>query len=221
MDAGYMSQEAYQFFIHPPGKSPTNIRQETISHYKIFLRTWGDYINRVVVPFVLKGNLVGYCAIDILGKERWLSEHPMKTERDYKKVLYPFNFISAGLPKQQDHMPGCLFGYDDCVKGCDILFIVEGAREVMKLWQEGFTNAVAILGGHLGKGQFSLITELAPKKVALMFDGDSAGRTITDRVQDGLSRLYSGENLIRCHVPLGKDPKNLDAQGFTSLVEKH
>ncbi len=37
-----MSERAYQFFIHPPGKKhPTNISRETVDRYKVFERTWG------------------------------------------------------------------------------------------------------------------------------------------------------------------------------------
>lgn len=208
MDARYMSDAAYQFFIHPPGKAPTNIRKETVDHYKVFERTWGTYTNRVLIPFVVKGELMGFCAIDILGKEQWLARHPDKSEEEYKKVRYPANF----------HSSACLFGFDDCEKGCDDLFITEGAREVMKLRQEGFPNAVAILGSHLGDGQYQLICELAPKRIILLFDGDDAGRLIADRVTEGLRRNYSGDSLIRCNVPEGRDPKNLIGKDFAALV---
>jgi hypothetical protein len=145
MESHYMSKAAYDFFMYPPGKQPTLIRPETVDHYKVFERTWGFYNNRVVVPFVLKGNVVGFCAIDILGKDRWLKDHPLSGVKDYRKVLYPDNFIAAGGPLS--HLPdGCLFGFDDCARGCDVLFLVEGAREKMKLFQEGFPNSVAKIG---------------------------------------------------------------------------
>lgn len=217
MENRYMSDAAYDYFMYPPGKPPTLITRETVDHYQVFERTYGIYTNRVVIPFVLKGQVVGFCAIDILGKDKWLETHPLKTERDYRKVLYPENFVAGGDWK---HVQGCLFGFDDCVRGCDTLFIVEGPREVMKLWQEGYTNSVAILGGYLGHGQYTLITELAPKRVALMFDGDSAGRMITDRVEEGLRRNYQGDSLIRCHLPFGKDPKNLGRKDYDALLSK-
>jgi 5S rRNA maturation endonuclease (ribonuclease M5) len=217
MEFPYMTPEAYDFFMYPPGKQPTLIRRETVDRYKVFFHTWGDYANRVIIPFVQKGDLVAFCAIDILGKDKWLAEHPLKKEKEYKKVMYPFNSIFAGgslLPKPS----GFLFGFDDCTRGCDILFLVEGAREKMKLLQEGFPDSVAILGGYLGEGQFSLITEIAPKRIALMFDGDKAGRLITDRVHDRLRRNYIDDKIIRCKVPNGKDPKNLQASDIQALI---
>lgn len=219
MESRYISQSVYDFFMYPPGKAPTLIRPETVDRYKVFERTWGTYANRAIIPFVQKGNVVGFCAIDILGVNRWLQEHPLKAKGDYRKVLYPENFIAGGGPLS--HMPdGCLFGFDDCRKGCDVLFLVEGAREKMKLLQEGFPDSVAILGGYLGDGQFRLITEIAPKRIALMFDGDSAGRAITDRVHDRLSRNFLKDKLLRCRIPDGKDPKNLEKADFQALLEQ-
>jgi hypothetical protein len=213
----YMSDEAYQFFMTPPNKLPTNIQKETVDHYKIFERTYGYYIGRVIVPFPMHKKLVGFCAIDLRGKDKWVLAHPLREIKDYRKVLYPPNFISAG--NNQKRTEGCLFGFDDCDKGADILFITEGAREVMKLRQEGYMNAVAILGGYLGEGQFTLITELAPKRIALMFDGDRAGYMIADRVQKRLIRSYPGDRIIKCHVPYGKDPKNLEKADYQKLLE--
>lgn len=204
----YMSDAAYRFFMTPPGKASTNILPETVDRYGIFERTWGFYSNRVIIPFFMKGELVGFSAIDILGCEMWLRQHCLKTEDDYKKVLYPANFLSGG----------CLFGFDECEKGAELLVITEGPRDVMKLTQEGFRNAVAILGSFLSDMQFKLITELAPKNIALMFDGDDAGVNTTGRVAMKLSQLFPNDSLKLCRVPCGLDPKNLDREGFEAII---
>jgi len=204
----FMSERAYQFFIHPPEKKPTNIRRETVDHFMVFERTWGSWSNRVVIPFFMRGELVGCSAIDVLGITDWLKRHPSKTADHYKKTLYPLDF-QAGE---------CLFGFDECEKRADVLILVEGPRERMKLWQEGFPNTVAILGSYLSDAQYDLIAELSPKNVALMFDGDMAGRTTTDKVAEVL-RVYR-DRIIRCSTPLGRDPKNLEAADFQRLLRK-
>ena len=202
----YMSERAYRFFIHPPGKKyPTNIVPATVDKYQVFERTWGFYSGRVVIPFVLKGFVVGFVALDIFGKDEWLRLHPTKTEDDYRKVRYPMNFLSGDF----------LFGYDDCEKGAEFVVIVEGAREVMKLWQEGFTNAVAILGSYMSDNQMILLGELNPKRVVLMFDGDNSGVATTERLADKLKRVH---DVKKCFVPMGKDPKNLCREDFENLV---
>jgi len=203
-----MSERAYQFFIHPPGKQPTNIHKETVDRYQVFERTWGMYADRVIIPFFLKKELVGFCAIDLLGKEEWVARHPLKSADEYKKSKNPFGFQSGEY----------LFGFDDCKRGCALLIVVEGPREVMKLWQEGFPNAVAIMGAYMSDKHHELITEIAPKKIALMFDGDEAGRVITERVATKLSRVY-GHCTEACFLPEGKDPKNLERADFWGLLK--
>jgi len=202
----YMSEEAYQFFIRPPGKQyPTNITKETVDRYLVFERTWGYYANRVIIPFVMRGLLRGFCALDLLGKERWLKQHPLKTEDDYRKVLYPMHFVAGDF----------LFGYDDCEPGADFIIVTEGPREVMKLWQEGFPNSVAILGSYLSNNQYVSLAELHPRRVVLMFDGDDAGVKTTGRIADKLKKLCPVQ---QCFVPRGKDPKNLDRADFERLI---
>ena len=203
----HMSERAYRFFISPPGKQPTNIQAETVDRYKIFERTWGMYADRAVVPFYLRRELVGFCAIDLLGIKEWLVRNPLKGADDYRKTLYPFGFQSGEY----------LFGFDDCKKGCACLIVVEGPREVMKLWQEGFPNTVAIMGSYMSDKHHELITEIAPKSVSLMFDGDEAGRVTTERVALKLSRLFGGRTR-KCTIPEGKDPKNLGREDFWRLL---
>ena len=206
MERGCMSPEAYEFFMNPPGnKKPTNITKATVDHYKIFERTWGFYIDRVIIPFVQEGSLMGFCATDILGEEEWVYRHPLKDKKEYKKTRFPSGFKTNSF----------LFGYDDCRKGEDFLIVTEGPREVMKLWQEGFTNSIAVLGSYLGDRQMELLSSLAPKKVILMFDGDRAGDNAADRIEKKLSQLVE---VSVCRPPEGLDPKNLGRKDFENMI---
>lgn len=198
----------YDFFLNPPGKKyKTNIKKETVDRYQVFQRTWGYYKDRAIVPFFLKGELKGFCAIDVLGEDGWLLNNPLKTGDDYKKSLYPLNFSSG------EH----LFGFDDCEKGAEYVILTEGPREVMKLWQEGYPNSVAILGGRVLDGQIRLLSELAPKKLLLMFDGDSKGRLFTDESADMLGRLFQVGKVM---TPWDRDPKNLDGKIIGKLINQ-
>ena len=154
--------------------------------------------------------IVGYCAVDILGKEAWQRKHPSLDEKAYRKVLYPENFMSAE----------CLFGYDDCKKNADFVVILEGSREVMKLHQEGFTNSVAILGAYISDKHRLLLAKLAPKQVVLMFDGDDAGVEITRRTAEALKKNFSGNRVIKCFLPKGRDPKTLCCNELSELIER-
>lgn len=207
-----MSERAYQFFIHPPGKKyPTNISRETVDRYHVFERTWGFYANRVVIPYFMRNEIVGFCAIDLMGKEAWVQAHPTQDDKQYRKVRYPENFQSTE----------CLFGFDDCPKGAEYIIVTEGAREVMKLNQEGFP-AVAILGAYISQTHRTLLSELHPKRIILMFDGDDAGVAITTRAANALTGggVYSKATVQKCFVPRGRDPKTLDREALKLLVEK-
>ena len=205
-----MSEEAYRFFIQPPGKKyPTNIQRDTVDRYKVFFRTYGYYSDRVFIPYYMKGNICGYSAVDILGKEAWKKKHPDQKESSYRKVLYPEHFMSSE----------CLFGYDDCQDRAEFIVILEGAREVMKLTQEGFHNSVAILGAYISEKHRLLLAQKHPKMIVLMFDGDSAGVTITHRTAEALKSNFPGNRIIKCFLPKGRDPKTMDGNELHHLIE--
>jgi len=208
MESRFVSEGMYEFFIKPPGKKyPTDITKETVDHFKVFQRNWGYYTNRAVIPFILGGDLSGFCAIDILGKKSWLMNHPLKEADDYKKVLYPKNFRSGEY----------LFGYDECENHADFIILTEGAREVMKLWQLGYKNSVAILGGNVGDGHVRLLSKKAPKSIVLMFDGDTAGYNFTEKAAITLKRLF---DVKKCLLPIGRDPKDLDEETLKKIVNR-
>jgi hypothetical protein len=208
MENRFTSDGMYQFFIHPPGKRyPTDITRETVNHYRVFQRNWGYYTNRAIIPFMLEGKLEGFCAIDLLGKKNWLRDHPLKEEDDYKKVLYPKGFRSGEY----------LFGLDDCEQEPEFVILTEGAREVMKLWQLGYTNSVSVLGGNVGDGHMKLLAKKAPRKVILMFDGDEAGYNFTEKAAEKLKKLFSIE---KCLLPFGRDPKDLEETTIDKLIKR-
>jgi DNA primase len=209
LERPYVSQRMYEFFMSPPGKKfSTNIRPETVNRYRCFEKTNNFFHDRIIIPYFMHQEIVGFCAIDLLGKEEWIRQHPVQEEKRYKKVLYPFNFKSSE----------CLFGYDDCQKNCDLLILLEGAREVMKLTQEGFPNSVAILGSHLSQMHQRLIAKLNPKKIILMFDGDDAGVATTTKTGDILKKNFPGDRIGKVFLPRGRDPKSLDAKELSVFI---
>jgi len=122
-------------------------------------------------------------------------------------VLYPKNFRSGEY----------LFGYDECENHADFIILTEGAREVMKLWQLGYKNSVAILGGNVGDGHVRLLSKKAPKSIVLMFDGDTAGYNFTEKAAITLKRLF---DVKKCLLPIGRDPKDLDEETLKKIVNR-
>lgn len=203
----FINEDGYEFFMNPPGKRSTNIDRNTVDHFKVVQKLHGQYINRVIVPFYQKNEFVGFCAIDILGKKEWIKKHPGKDEKEYKKVLFPSKY--HGFHKNET-----LFGYDDLCKNCDNLIIVEGAREVMKLWQEGF-SAVAILGTEISSKQILLISEKCPKRVTIMMDGDEAGKISSYKIGKKLKRLF---DTYISSLPENSDPKNYGKDDLEKFI---
>jgi 5S rRNA maturation endonuclease (ribonuclease M5) len=200
-----IGERCYSFFLHPPGKLyPTNISKETVDRYQVFERTWGYYANRAIIPFFSSGDLKGFAAVDMLGENAWRENHPLSD--DYRKTLTAVHFRAGEY----------LFGLDDCQHRADFLIVVEGPREVMKLWQEGFPNAVATLGIRVTPTQQKLIAELAPKKIILMYDNDDSGVEAMDKMEKTLSRLHV---VKKCFCPRGKDPKNLSGNEIKILFK--
>lgn len=209
MKSGYLSDAAKEYFMSPPDKPKTNITLDTLRHYGVYEKTSGRFVHRAIIPILMDASIRGFIAVDVLGKKKWLESHPDKTEKDYVKTLYPS--LKSGFAKNE-----VLFGLDDCHKGCDYVIITEGAREVMKLWQEGFPDALAILGAYMSDEQIMLLSKLAPRKVVLMFDGDVAGKRITASVYDRLKDLFSVKKL---YLPQGVDPKQLGREELRKLIE--
>ena len=207
LDHPHISQKCYDYFIHPPNKiNPTNINKETLIRYKVFERTYGYYVDRAIIPFFSLSKLVGFCALDILGEKQWKLRHPLDDGK-YKKTLFASGFKSGQY----------LFGFDDCKKNAEYIILTEGPREVMKLWQEGFTNSVCNFGLHLSPEQFVLISSLNPKAVILMYDSDEKGIAAMDKMSSILSRSFKTHKAI---LPKGLDPKNLNKQQHQQIINK-
>lgn len=203
----HISPACYEYFVRPPGKKATNIVPATVDRYRVFERRWGYYANRAVIPFFEGVDIAGFCAIDLLGKDRWLIEHPLGNEAEYRKVLYPLNFRAGEY----------LFGYDDVQEQADYVIVTEGARETMKLWQEGFTNAVSCLKADISDKQILALSKKAPREIVLMFDGDEAGWAGTDKNAAKLSSVF---RVRRCYLPVGMDPKNLDGNEIENIKKR-
>lgn len=203
----YVSERLYQFFVLPPGKIyPTNIQRETVDRYQVFERTWGRYADRAVVPVFMRRELTGFVAIDLLGKDEWMKKHPLSD--DYRKTLTAINMVVGET----------LFGFDDCERNADYLIIVEGPREVMKLWQEGFPNAVATFGVNVCPGHMVLISELAPKRILLMYDRDLSGAGVA-AMDKQAKKLVRNHKVGKCFCPVGRDPKNLDRRELQTIID--
>lgn len=205
-------KSGYDFFMSPPnGKFPTNINKETVDFFKVFQKLEHYYKDRVCSPIYYNGEIEGIVATDILGETKWLRANPeyrgiegaYKKER--KKVIYNKGFLSGKF----------LYNFDVCKKSkYNFVILVEGVREVMKLWQEGFDNAVAIFGCDIKKGQVNMLYELGKQNVVIMLDGDDVGRDKSQKMYEDLKGNFITKI---AYTPLGYDPKHLDKSTFLDI----
>lgn len=203
IENGVCSDRVYRFFMNPPGKPPTNIVSSTVDHYDVREQTWGKYCDRAIVPIKKQGEIGGFVAIDLWGQSDWCRRNPL--EKKYRKSLYPYGMQVSDY----------VFGIDDCRKNAPFMVLTEGAREVMKLWQEGFVTSGGLLGTNLSETQIRNIARLAPEKIVLMFDGDKAGRNATDKIGKLLEPLFP---IIPVYLPEGVDPKQLDRDEMVKVL---
>jgi DNA primase len=92
------------------------------------------------------------------------------------------------------------------------LIVVEGVWSVMKLWQAGFHNVVALAGVHISPDQARLLNHAA--RVTLFLDGDPAGYRATARSLASKFHPY----VRAVHPPDGLDPADIAEDGLRELL---
>lgn len=80
------------------------------------------------------------------------------------------------------------------------MIIVEGPWDVMKLYQAGYQNVIALLGTTLSNRQQALLSDIP--HLSLMLDGDNAGIKATNK----LIEVLGNQRTNWVSVPAGSDP---------------
>jgi 5S rRNA maturation endonuclease (ribonuclease M5) len=207
IETGSMTPEGYEYFMRPPGKKPTLIERATVDHFGCVFCRNGYYAQRVVVPIRMRKQLVGFVALDVLGEAEWARKHPTLDAKEYRKVLFP-----PGMERGK-----MLFGFDECQHGEQAVAIVEGAREVMKLWQLGY-RALAVQGSGITREQIDLVADVYPRKIVVMMDGDEAGYAAQDKIHKELSEHFP--LVVKGTTPFGHDPKTLAVEAVAKMFGK-
>lgn len=83
------------------------------------------------------------------------------------------------------------------------VIIVEGPWDVMKLWQAGFKNAVALLGVSISQNQMELLKR--NKHIILFLDGDDTGISAAKKLQKKLGP----DRTSIYQIPAGYDPASM------------
>ncbi len=85
----------------------------------------------------------------------------------------------------------------------DNLLLVEGYTDLLRLYENGYVNAAALLGTALTRDQIILASRYT-KNFKLVFDGDKAGRKAALKAAHEI--LLTGGNASIVELPSGSDP---------------
>lgn len=150
--------------------------RETARAYRIGWCETGFYARRLIVPIVFGGKIVSFIARDMTGKAE-------------RKVLYPKGTKTSLM----------LFNYDRAQK-CEQVVLVEGCFDAIRLGR----RAMAVFGTTLSRTQIALLVASRARDVAVMFDGDEAGRKGTRKVVGTLRDHFKRLRAVK--LPWGNDP---------------
>lgn len=92
--------------------------------------------------------------------------------------------------------------------------IVEGQFDVIRLWQYGYRNAVAIFGADMTPTQLTLCSTLF-SSVVILTDGDAAGRKAGEKIKEQLDAMKTPVPATIVAMPDNLDPGDL---GFTKAM---
>lgn len=120
------------------------------------------------------------------------------------------------------HKGRTLFGLNlsrDGIRASRAAILVEGYMDLIRLYQEGFTNVVAGTGTAFTPEQAGLVKRFADK-VYVCYDGDPAGQKAAQKA--GLTLLDKGLDVAIIQLPEGEDPDSFfderDAKAFKKLM---
>jgi DNA primase len=154
--------------------------------------------NRAMFPILdLRGKVVGFGGRGLptpVGAPDVGGESP-KYLNSSESLLFQKSKIAYGLFQAQKH-----------IREKDEVILVEGYFDVLALHAAGFQNAVATCGTSLTEDHLAVFKKFCTQ-VTVLFDGDRAGITATDRAMElGLAK---GLILFGASLPDGLDPDEI------------
>jgi DNA primase len=145
--------------------------------------------NRVLFPILnLRGKVAGFGG-------RTLDDQTPKYLNSSDSLIFQKSKLAFGLYQAQKY-----------IREQDEIILVEGYFDVLVMWAAGFRNVVATCGTSLTLDHLSLFKRLA-NRVTVLFDGDSAGLSATERAME--MGLEQGHVLYGARMPEGLDPDEL------------
>ena len=171
----------------------------------LFTRTekgvFDRFRNRLMFPIHnLGGQVIGF------GGRAMDEEDLAKYMNSPETILYSKSRVFYGLNKTRK-----------AIRKAGTSILVEGYMDLIKLYQAGITNVLAVSGTAFTENHVHQIRKLT-RKVLLMYDGDSAGRKASIRA--GYLLLRGGIEPLIVPVPDDLDPDDWVSRDSADMINK-
>lgn len=174
-----------------------NISSEIIKEFEGFFTTEYDFEDYLCFPIYQFGKLKF-----IEGRNRFPNSDKSKYRRQ------PTSSKTTDI----------LFPLDKLAR-TDKIILVEGLFDMLNLWQLGYKNTLCIFGAtNFGVAKAEVLDRLGISKVIIMMDGDSAGYTAANKIQQILTNKYILSHIVK--LPHNTDPGNLTQEEAQFYLEK-
>ena len=164
----------------------------------------GRYRDRVIIPIACDGHHT-YLG-RLMGRESdfaWTAEGGRRVVPP--KYLMP---KGAGLPQ-------VLYGYDQVTQGAEVIYIVEGVFDRIRMVALGYRNVVASLGKKLTDEQVELLRRRKPRSICVIYDAGSGYISAVEVAVATRRRLQVVSTVVRLPAD---DPDELGARDPEGLA---
>lgn len=180
------------------------------------LGTYG--YNRLILPVYdpLDGHLIAFTGRTLLNAAEL---QKIKEERGGKAIPKWFHCRNFAAPFKKsaertedekfysNHVLFNLHKAKECMGPKKTIILVEGPLDVMRLWEAGIKNAVAVFGTSLSVQQKELLHRVGARRLIEVFDSDSAGRLAATRLEKLCGKYFE---IDRIELEEGHDPGDED-----------
>lgn len=195
--------------IIDPNRKPAIIMPKVISHRK--------YSNKTI--YKMK---IGFCRSGKYSARIIFPLYCNGMTSFYARRIYKWMGNKYKNPPESKHEQ-LLYNYDNIPMNADMVFVVEGATDVLRMVDRGY-HAVGTSGKKISSEQIDLLVIKKPKEVVVLFDGDASAETIK-AFQKLSSRLNASYGVLpekgdRCGLKNNSyDPDDIPENLLEKVIE--
>ena len=209
---GYAPDErhALDFYIRDNNLNRKLFEEVGLLRYNEERREMYDfYRDRIVIPIYSRtGSVIGFTARDISGRDG---------------VPKYMNSAESDIYKKSDTVFGINYAAREASRA-DLMYIVEGAPDVLRLESIGIANAVACLGSHATDAQFRQIQRQTNNicfipDADVVKDGQKWGTGINGTIQNAKIAMQAGLSVYVRELPQPNPQEKVDCDSYVTSVD--